>query len=110
MRLRDLYNAILGHGNLDHEAHVTSDGVVHSSGETIATVPVVELDDAELAWPLKTPPAEYLEKSPDGPRAELAKRILAGPVAADDSTDPGEGDGDGAGEDDADAAAGDGDA
>lgn len=76
MKLRDLYNAILGHGNLDHEAHVTSNGVVHSSGETIATVPVLELDDAELAWPLKTPPSEYLEKSPEGPRAELARRIL----------------------------------
>lgn len=34
-------------------------------------------DDDVPEWTLKTPPEEYLEKHPDGPNAELARRVLA---------------------------------
>ena len=33
-------------------------------------------EPATKKWPLKTPPADYLEKYPDGPKAALAKEIL----------------------------------
>lgn len=37
-----------------------------------------EVEVAEVPeWPLKTPPAEYLERSPEGPNADLAREILA---------------------------------
>jgi len=36
-----------------------------------------EVESDELPeWPLKTPPDEYLEEKPDGPKADLARRIL----------------------------------
>lgn len=37
-------------------------------------------------WPLKTPPEDYLERSPDGPNADLARQI----IAAQDESGPGE--------------------
>lgn len=44
----------------------------------------VEVEAVE-EWPLKTPPAEYLERSPNGPRADLARRILGmAPVPVDE--------------------------
>lgn len=33
-------------------------------------------EDKAEEWPLKTSPAKYLEKNPDGPNAELARRLL----------------------------------
>jgi len=27
-------------------------------------------------WPLATPPEKYLERSPDGPKADLARKII----------------------------------
>lgn len=36
---------------------------------------VESVDEIQL-WTLKTPPDVYLEKTPDGPSADLARRIL----------------------------------
>ena len=35
-----------------------------------------EATEAVPEWPLKTPPEKYLEKTPDGPKADLARKIL----------------------------------
>lgn len=33
-------------------------------------------EPVEEEWPLKTSPEAYLEKKPDGPKADLARRVL----------------------------------
>lgn len=48
------------------ESEVTSEGL---EGEAL-------LDKLAEAWGIDTPPAEYLEKFPTGPLAELAKRMI----------------------------------
>jgi hypothetical protein len=38
---------------------------------------LMQFDDwPYVEWPLKTPPEEYLQKKPDGPKADLARQIL----------------------------------
>lgn len=34
--------------------------------------------ESPAEWPLKMPPVEYLERYPNGPKAELARSVLAG--------------------------------
>lgn len=51
--------------------------------ELAAPVTVEGEDGEPERWSLKTPPAEYLRRHPDGPHAALASRLIA---AADDDT------------------------
>ena len=38
--------------------------------------PIDWIDEDVPEWPLKTDPAIYLEQTPDGPKADLAREIL----------------------------------
>lgn len=64
---------------------VRAGGVVQPANEAerraweayVSEHPLPERAAALDPWPLKTPPADYLERHPDGPNAKLARAHLA---------------------------------
>lgn len=47
-------------------------------GDPVSTGPSATADTPPPAWPLKQPPAEYLERYPEGKHAALARKVVGG--------------------------------
>lgn len=56
----------------DEAARYAVDEGIGEQCEEVAEEPDISLED----WPLQTPPDAYLKKSPNGPKAALARKIL----------------------------------